>query len=608
MGGIDVHDGGSLNTMAMDSGERSFDAALRQEMEYLLASETFKKSPKLSQLLAYLVGATLRGEGDTLKSYTVAVDGLGRDPDFDAQADSYPRVQVMRLRNFLASFYARYEPRNEMCIYLLPGCYRVRLAKFPIAYPDIVVRSGRRRLPGSVSDGEMLPNEGRTTISESDPASNFGEAHFGSADSRAISPATRGPKIPVWWLAALVAIILAAGGIYWFLIQNEPEARPKNALPTLLVDAVHSGSDPASSQLAMEIHHALMDGYSRSWAINTIEVHGPDHDHGILANYTVNANLSQRRENGRLLQISVTDETDDITIWSWAYSFDETRSAEEQLNQALAETAGSLGVIGRRELTRVKARNPDDYVCMLAASNLLADSNVDLRPALERCMGRQFKDPRLEAVRLTSRALLIVRNAEPQNIRRAMAEAEIVAQQAIAVDPSEPSGYFAMALLKYAQNACEAGNIYAARTFELNSYNPNYLVSLANFADECSLPNAKALVANAFATREVGDSSMRLAVVSLALEYDRKDILGSLGVGKLGSLALRDPSYLLSEAAIAAYFGDVALSRSRWAAFAKLRNRPNATPEELMRGLVYSAEARQRIAALLEDRGVIGNR
>lgn len=165
-----------------------------------------------------------------------------------------------------------------------------------------------------------------------------------------------------------------------------------------------------------------------------------------------------------------------------------------------------------------------------------------------------------------------------------------------------------MALLKYAQNACDAGNIYAARTFELNSYNPNYLVSLANFADECAIPNAKALVANAFASREVGNSSMRLAAVSLALEYDRKDILGSLGVGKLGSMALRDPSYLLSEAIIAAYFGDVGLSRSRWAAFAKLRNRPNDSPEELMLGLVYSAAARRRMSALLNERGVIGIR
>ena len=39
------------------SDDRSFDAALRREMEYLLASSMFRKSPKLSQLLAYLVGA-----------------------------------------------------------------------------------------------------------------------------------------------------------------------------------------------------------------------------------------------------------------------------------------------------------------------------------------------------------------------------------------------------------------------------------------------------------------------------------------------------------------------------------------------------------------------
>jgi len=84
-----------------DASERSFDTALREEMEYLLASETFRKSPKLSQLLAYLVGATLRGEGEALKSYTVAVEGLGRDPDFDAQADSYPGYRSCACETFL---------------------------------------------------------------------------------------------------------------------------------------------------------------------------------------------------------------------------------------------------------------------------------------------------------------------------------------------------------------------------------------------------------------------------------------------------------------------------------------------------------------------------
>lgn len=81
-------------------------ADYQAEFERIAQSPQFARSPVLRRLLAYLIEETLVGNGARLKAYQIAVDGLGRDEDFDPQSDSYPRVQVGRLRKMLDLFYA----------------------------------------------------------------------------------------------------------------------------------------------------------------------------------------------------------------------------------------------------------------------------------------------------------------------------------------------------------------------------------------------------------------------------------------------------------------------------------------------------------------------
>jgi adenylate cyclase len=90
--------------------------SLLGELKHALSHRNFVKSPTLSKLLAFLVFETLNGNGDKLKSYTVAVDCLGKDADFDPQTDSYPRVQTMRLRKLSEEFYAKNAPVNRLCL------------------------------------------------------------------------------------------------------------------------------------------------------------------------------------------------------------------------------------------------------------------------------------------------------------------------------------------------------------------------------------------------------------------------------------------------------------------------------------------------------------
>lgn len=93
----------------------------------MLTDPVFVRSPALARLVEYLVEATISGQGKTLKSYSVAVDGLGKSPDFDPQADSYARVLVARLRKALDAYYAGAGAQQSQRLWIESGSYEVLL-------------------------------------------------------------------------------------------------------------------------------------------------------------------------------------------------------------------------------------------------------------------------------------------------------------------------------------------------------------------------------------------------------------------------------------------------------------------------------------------------
>ncbi|MCB2074884.1 MAG: hypothetical protein H6917_01320 [Novosphingobium sp.] len=100
---------------------------MRSELESVLASPVFARSPVQAQLLSYLVEASIDGRGKDLKSYSLAVEALGKSPDFDSQADSYARVQVGRVRKSLDTFYSSEGADHSQRLWIEAGSYEVRL-------------------------------------------------------------------------------------------------------------------------------------------------------------------------------------------------------------------------------------------------------------------------------------------------------------------------------------------------------------------------------------------------------------------------------------------------------------------------------------------------
>lgn len=95
----------------------------RAELQSVLASQLFVRSPTLAHLLSYLCEKMFAGETTQIKEYSIALEVFGRAETFDQDTDSIVRVQVNRLRKRLSEYYAGEGAAHELRISIPVGHY-----------------------------------------------------------------------------------------------------------------------------------------------------------------------------------------------------------------------------------------------------------------------------------------------------------------------------------------------------------------------------------------------------------------------------------------------------------------------------------------------------
>ena len=95
----------------------------RTELQTVLQSQLFARSPTLAHLLSYLCEKVFTGECGQIKEYSIALDVLGRRESFDQDTDSIVRVQANRLRKRLAEYYLNEGASHRIHITIPVGQY-----------------------------------------------------------------------------------------------------------------------------------------------------------------------------------------------------------------------------------------------------------------------------------------------------------------------------------------------------------------------------------------------------------------------------------------------------------------------------------------------------
>jgi hypothetical protein len=93
--------------------------AARDQVDRILASNTFHASEVLRRLLRFLADKTFAGTADDLKEYSVGLDALGKPATYDPRQDAAVRLHASRLRQKLDDYY-RNEGKGDSLIVELP--------------------------------------------------------------------------------------------------------------------------------------------------------------------------------------------------------------------------------------------------------------------------------------------------------------------------------------------------------------------------------------------------------------------------------------------------------------------------------------------------------
>jgi hypothetical protein len=98
-------------------------AAVRVELNSILASPTFSGSKRCQDFLECIVKHALAGDYDELSERFLGVELFGRKVDFDTGADSIVRVRASDVRRRLAQYYSERSSPSAVIIGLSSGTY-----------------------------------------------------------------------------------------------------------------------------------------------------------------------------------------------------------------------------------------------------------------------------------------------------------------------------------------------------------------------------------------------------------------------------------------------------------------------------------------------------
>jgi TolB-like protein len=373
-----------------DTAERAI-----RELEALEHDPVFTRAPVMQRLLRFLVEESLAGRGDALKSFTVAVDGLGREPDFDPQADSYPRVLVGRLRKMLDAHYAVTPAAHGVRFHIPAGGYRVDF------------------LPAG--DGDRTPG----------------------ARWRWLQPSV----LSVCAMLALTAVIALA--VLLFQRESAEGGWTQRNFPIVEVAPFVAINGTESQRLAAaELRMAMVEMLSQ---FDTLVVTGQYRSN---ADYRVKGWL-RAAEGGTDIRIEVVVASDGRVVWSrsrvrspaGAELFD-IRDVARVVSGAFGHTACVLHSHQRQQ--HVDINTP--YGCWLAFMDYWHDHTAIDGGPIKRCIDRWLDHHPQDALAHALKALMLieeVRTMPASDRRRQLLLASAQADEAIDLNPRSGFAYYA---------------------------------------------------------------------------------------------------------------------------------------------------------------------
>ncbi len=554
---------------------------LRAEADSLLQSSDFVRSPVMSQLLRYLVDQSISNPETPPKAYQIAVDGLGRTEDFDVQADSYPRVQVGRLRKMLAAHYAAMGREERL--------------RIPIGHYAVEIQMDDAALEEQPGSTEPDVEE----ISAISPVEAEMDRWFSNRQTT----------------LGLAAFLLIVGiGLVWSLnsfdrkISGAESASQDYTLPPKIY---FSSSESATAEKELgtdtEIRLFLENAFSSSSQLRL----AAGEISSIAAGEEQNAYQFDSRlvagPSGPEVILSLRSLAENETIWSTTIAVpDSAADYPEKLGPIVSRVAGVYGVVAADQRKNL----PDDamigYACLLRFENYRANRDPELLPVVESCIKKSLEVDPLDS-RILAAASFMSFLREEATGRKPDPEAGLqFARRAMVRGREDSAAVFALARSSFFNGSCARGKELAQIAVALDPYEASIQAETGANLFGCNDPEASQYLRRAIALDPrgsiVAETGLVLTLLAEgkdkeALTLAEKIIPSSTGVG---------PYYDVAMAMVYAKNDRIAESRVSWdrlvAAYGSGRDE---SPQKLLRRLIVNPSLADRAYTLLSGKGVI---
>jgi tetratricopeptide (TPR) repeat protein len=442
-----------MTTLPDNCGDKPEPDEIVAAAERMIASEVFARSPQLGAFLRFVVEASLQGKSDRIKAYTIGVEVLRRDSNFDPQLDPIVRVEATRLRRAIERYYAGPGVQESIIIDLPRGTYvptfRCRDEQVSRAAP--VLNAARRwaqflRQPPTLASVSII-----TAI-----AVVIVVAALALFDRR--GPGTR----------------VAGIGSRDFEASNMPVS-VGNGMPTIQIEPFRViGAPKPDGVLPDHLYAKISDAFARFDTINVSSGAEPQ------ADYRLSGTL-EYTDGAANAWFTLTDSTEGKVVWS--RTFEKVHRSDQPgvtgdsivitLTNSLLQ---SYGVIRSRDRARQLASNAGDprYRCVLEAADAIRTAD---RPAHERardCLERLTAADPSFVVGSIFLSMMYSREFQFEYERPgdqpALDRALRTIRQAIAAHPEDSRAYLALMVIQFNRRDIAAALAAGEKSIALNKY------------------------------------------------------------------------------------------------------------------------------------------
>lgn len=587
-------------TRADDKDLNNRNRIMQTETEAILSDPSFRRSPTLSKLLQFLVDETIAGRGEGLKSYTLAVDALGRAEDYDPSSDSSARVQMIRLRKALESYYAKNPPKEKLCIYLQAGSYLVRVDEPALAYPTLY-----RLNADSAADEASDP---LVSLRPKPPVSF--RPQLGPVQKKRWAPFLikdwRTKKFAV--VAALIAIF-AIGAIVTIVAMSRGRSTASYPSPVIKVMTVEDGGRSELAAISALVRSSYENDLPQ-FKLARVRL-AEDNQTAMREDmepesYHLNSRIVLDGPSSATLFLNISDVLSDTILWTRRVPLSlEPAEARSSLIPLLGEINGPIGAIALHQTKLTRSMDSGGYPCLLKYFEFIRTRSQKLEERLESCLEKPVTEDFLAATVLGVRGMFeLERPAAQQNFNAAIARGLKFAREGVAIDPNDAWANFAMARLSYAAQDCRSALVYTSRTMESNPNSPIFPAVLASLSPVCKYPKADEVLDQALLTQSPLYIRSRLLLVQAAIYNNRPDKIARIKDSELPETNIQKRYYYATETFIAASRGKPADANRNWQLFSAVSDPDATTADAKMSAIIVIPALRAYALDYLRQAGV----